>query len=112
MQISTLLSKDELECAKLDALFDLVLCGSVKLWDIPIEHRLIHRHVYIAAFRHARSSWPRREFLETDKVLAILETDMQIMVEGQYRRWLESTYTSYKTAYRRFKQYGVYDFLV
>lgn len=97
MQSEYLLTESELEATEFRALFDLVLCGTITLKQIPMVHRLTNRNVYIAAFRRSRGSWPKGDFSETEAVLAIMENDARHMVPGAYRKWLEDKRMDYKS---------------
>jgi 23S rRNA U2552 (ribose-2'-O)-methylase RlmE/FtsJ len=103
MQSDELLTENELKAAEFRALFDLVLDGLIKLEQIPQEHRLTYRNVYIAAFRHARGGWAHGEFSETETVLGIMKNDIQHMNPGNYRKWLENRYEERKMAFRIFR---------
>ena len=104
MQSEYLLTESELEAAEGRALFDLVLCGTITLAQIPMEDRLTNRNVYIAAFRHSRGGWPKGDFSETEAVLAIMGNDARHMAPGTFsRKWLKERcrdYTSFFLSYR------------
>jgi len=105
MQSEYLLTESELEAAEFRALFDLVLCGTIALEQIPMIHRLANRNVYIAAFRHSRGGWPKGDFSETEAVLAIMENDARHMAPGAYRKWLEDKRIDYKSFFPSYRSH-------
>jgi hypothetical protein len=105
MQSEYLLTESELEAAEFRALFDLVLCGTITLEQIPMVHRLANLNVYTAAFRHSRGGWPKGDFSETEAVLAIMESDARHMVPGAYRKWLEEKCRDYKSFFLSYRSH-------